>query len=122
MKDYKNIKGVDVMFEKVKEKVQKGKEWVSNNKTEIAYVVGCVVGSLVTSAACSYIDRKQLEDRRKEYPGEYQALLRHGQAEYRYRAYGHNNLSVDNLSQDMVNSGVPGDQEVIGAIVYTKKQ
>lgn len=109
------------MFEKIKEKSKRMKNWIVRNKTELAYAAGCAVGMVVTSAVFVYDDNKKTEVNLKRFPNEDKILSNKQYADY-YDAYGGpGTITLSELSDKLISNGGVADSKVIGALVYTKK-
>ena len=109
------------MFEKMKLKATKCKEWVMNHKVELAYIAGGAVGVIGTSLAYNYLDKKDHTDTIKKYPGETGVLSMRKNADYIDYKYGTDgNTRLDELSDSLIANGGIADSLVVGALVYTK--
>lgn len=109
------------MMDKVKERITKVKAWTKEHKVEIAYCVGLALGATVTSVALTVKDSGAAGRVDKKYPGLLGVLSTSKDATSSFCGYGDGGPKVSELSNCLMNCGISGDDTVLGALVYTKK-
>lgn len=110
------------MFERTKQKASKVKNWVVEHKTDVAYFTGCAVGAVLTAVVIDFDNKCKRENARNSNSNVCNLLAMRNQADREYGMYGNMGPTVGGLSDYITDYGVPEDEQVIGALVYTKKQ
>lgn len=113
------------MFEAIKVKATKGKQWVKDHERDIQdfgwSMFGAVVGVGTYVLLDKLDDSKRSKENRKKYPNEYRALDSRSQADHVYSGAGAFGPTVENLSKSLVEYGADKDATVVGTLIYTKK-
>lgn len=114
------------MFETIKKKAKKTKDWVKENELELkvaAYGVVCYTAGLLVMGVIDYhYDKKGLKDTIKKYPDEVKVLSMRQHADNLYSGSGNGGPTVDNLSKSMIDYGIPAESKVVGLLMYTKNK
>ena len=100
----------------------KAKQWVDDNKVEIAMAGAYVMGAIVTAVVFEQVDKQKTQKALKDYESEVKVLGKKAHSDGRYYMTG-SGETIDSLVEDFRNhGGFEENEQVVGAVIYTKNK